>query len=124
MVEGPGCKIKGEKIKSKLMKQAVKAVSGNAVDREIKPKKGLVTSQFDVLIGRPLTGVQTLGKELFMYFGDVCLRVHFLMAGSFRVNGQALDKDFGKLTETPSLQVNFSTDVLTFYKSAAQIRNV
>lgn len=33
MVEGPGCKIKGEKIKSKLMKQAVKAVSGNAVDR-------------------------------------------------------------------------------------------
>ncbi|XP_052681749.1 endonuclease 8-like 3 [Crassostrea angulata] len=122
MVEGPGCKIKGEKIKSKLMKQAVKAVSGNAVDREIKPKKGQVTSQFDVLIGRRLTGVQTLGKELFMYFGDVCLRVHFLMAGSFRVNGQALDKDYGKLTETPSLQVNFSTDVLTFYKSAAQIR--
>lgn len=44
------------------------------------------------------------------------------MAGSFRVNGQALDKDYGKLTETPSLQVNFSADVLTFYKSAAQIR--
>lgn len=122
MVEGPGCKIKGEKIKAKLMRQTVKSVSGNAVDRDIKPKKGLVTSQFDTLIGRTLTGVQTLGKELFMYFGDVCLRIHFLMAGSFRVNGQALDKDYGKLTETPSLQVNFSADILTFYKSAAQVR--
>ncbi|XP_061179751.1 endonuclease 8-like 3 [Saccostrea echinata] len=122
MVEGPGCKLKGEKIKSKLMNQAVKSVSGNAVDREKKPKKGITVSQFDVLIGKTLTKVQTLGKELFMYFGDICLRVHFLMAGSFRVNGQALDKDYGKLTETPSLQVDFSTDVLTFYKSAVQIR--
>ena len=33
MVEGPGCKIKGEKIKSKLINQTVKTVSGNAVDR-------------------------------------------------------------------------------------------
>ena len=33
MVEGPGCKIKGEKIKSKLINQIVKTVSGNAVDR-------------------------------------------------------------------------------------------
>nr|XP_022309457.1 endonuclease 8-like 3 isoform X2 [Crassostrea virginica] len=123
MVEGPGCKIKGEKIKSKLINQTVKTVSGNAVDREIKPKKGVTVSQFDVLTGRTLTEVLTLGKELFMFFGDVCLRVHFLMAGSFRVNGQALDKDYGKLTETPSLQVNFNADVLTFYKSAAQIRD-
>ncbi|XP_062582985.1 endonuclease 8-like 3 [Saccostrea cucullata] len=122
MVEGPGCKLKGEKIKSKLMNQTVKSVSGNAVEREKKPKKGKTDSQFDVLIGKTLTKVQTLGKELFMYFGDICLRVHFLMAGSFRVNGQALDKDYGKLTETPSLQVDFSTDVLTFYKSAVQIR--
>ncbi|XP_022309457.2 endonuclease 8-like 3 isoform X3 [Crassostrea virginica] len=123
MVEGPGCKIKGEKIKSKLINQIVKTVSGNAVDREIKPKKGVTVSQFDVLTGRTLMEVLTLGKELFMFFGDVCLRVHFLMAGSFRVNGQALDKDYGKLTETPSLQVNFNADVLTFYKSAAQIRD-
>ncbi|XP_056008220.1 endonuclease 8-like 3 isoform X2 [Ostrea edulis] len=122
MVEGPGCKIKGEKIKSKLLNQTVKTVSGNAVNREKKPKKGITSSQFDVVVGRSLTSVQSLGKELFMYFGDVCLRIHFLMAGSFRVNGQALDKDYGKLTETPSLKVEFSKDVLTFYKSAVQIR--
>ena len=33
MVEGPGCKIKGEKIRAKLKGQRVKAVCGNAVKR-------------------------------------------------------------------------------------------
>ena len=33
MVEGPVCKIKGEKIKAKVINQIVKTVSGNAVDR-------------------------------------------------------------------------------------------
>jgi len=33
MVEGPGCKLKGEKIKGKLIGQNVKQVSGNAVNR-------------------------------------------------------------------------------------------
>ncbi|KAK3100377.1 hypothetical protein FSP39_019030 [Pinctada imbricata] len=123
MVEGPGCKIKGEKIRAKLKGQAVKKVSGNAVSKEIKPSKGIDTSQFEVLIGRKLDEVQTLGKELFMYFGDLCLRVHFLMAGSFRVNDQQLDNDYGKLTETPSLEITMTTDVLKFYKSAVDVRS-
>lgn len=33
MVEGPGCKIKGEKIRGKLLKQKAITVAGNAVDR-------------------------------------------------------------------------------------------
>jgi hypothetical protein len=32
------------------------------------------SSPFHQLIGKSLDGVQTLGKELFMYFGDLCLR--------------------------------------------------
>ena len=33
MVEGPGCKLKGIKIKAKLKGQSVHAVKGNAVDK-------------------------------------------------------------------------------------------
>jgi len=33
MVEGPGCKLKGIKIKAKLKNQRVKGVKGNAVDK-------------------------------------------------------------------------------------------
>jgi hypothetical protein len=35
MVEGPGCKVKGEKIKGKLKGKIVKGVSGNAVDKVV-----------------------------------------------------------------------------------------
>ena len=33
MVEGPGCKLKGIKIKAKLKGQSVHSVRGNAVDK-------------------------------------------------------------------------------------------
>ncbi|KAJ8297911.1 hypothetical protein KUTeg_024442, partial [Tegillarca granosa] len=123
MVEGPGCKIKGEKIKGRLIGRVVKAVSGNAVDREIKPSKGIDVSQFHQLVGLKLDDVQTLGKELFMYFGEICLRVHFLMAGSFTVNGQKLDKDFGGNAETASLELQMGPDKLSFMKSSVLIRS-
>ncbi|XP_060064854.1 endonuclease 8-like 3 [Ylistrum balloti] len=123
MVEGPGCKIKGEKIKGKLHGQTVKSVHGAAVDRETKHHKGATTSQFDKLINRKLDGVLTLGKELFMFFGEMCLRVHFLMAGSFLINDKKHDHESGSTSEPPSFEVEFSTDKLAFYKSAADIRS-
>ncbi|XP_063415574.1 endonuclease 8-like 3 [Mytilus trossulus] len=123
MVEGPGCKIKGEKIKGKLKGKIVKSVHGNAVDKEIKPTKGITTSQFHQLIGRRLDEVQTVGKELFMYFGEICLRVHFLMAGSFLVNNKKLDHDHGGTAETASLEIQLSEDKLSFYKSGVNIRS-
>ncbi|PVD34610.1 hypothetical protein C0Q70_05886 [Pomacea canaliculata] len=127
MVEGPGCKIKGEKIRGKLLKQKAITVAGNAVDREKKVNKKQAIDKWDVtsfhrLIGQNLHEVLTLGKELFMFFGDSCLRVHFLMAGSFRVNGNVLDKDGGKVAAQPSLEIQFSTDHLSFYKCAVEIR--
>ena len=44
------------------------------------------------------------------------------MAGSFRVNGQQLDKDFSKMAETASFELDMDGDKLVFYKSAAEVR--
>ena len=45
------------------------------------------------------------------------------MAGSFHVNGQQADKDGGrKIPATASLEIQFSKDLLTFYKCAVEIR--
>ncbi|KAL8598710.1 hypothetical protein ACOMHN_033274 [Nucella lapillus] len=141
MVEGPGCKLKGEKIRAKVLSQVVKAVCGNAVDREQKSLKKqkreggeesepgisggrqLSQASFHRLLGQKLDEVLTLGKELFMFFGDACLRIHFLMAGSFRVNDVQVDTDGGKkIPASASLEIHFSKDKLTFYKCAAEIR--
>ena len=43
--------------------------------QETKKKNSEGVSTFHQLIGRELDDVQTLGKELFMYFGDLCLRL-------------------------------------------------
>ena len=42
--------------------------------QQTKRKQSEGLSTFHQLIGRELDDVQTLGKELFMYFGDLCLR--------------------------------------------------
>jgi len=82
MVEGPGCKLKGEKMRGKVVGQKVVQVSGNAVDK--RPKKA-GDSPFLALVGQQVLDVRTLGKELFiMLSGGFCLRVHFLMAGFVR----------------------------------------
>jgi hypothetical protein len=84
MVEGPGCKLKGEKMRGKLVGQKVVSVSGNAVE---KRPKGAPVSPFQGLLQRQVEDVRTLGKELFLVFsGGLCLRVHFLMDGFVRYN--------------------------------------
>ena len=37
MVEGPGCKVKGEKLHPRIKGQTVKGVAGNAVERVCSP---------------------------------------------------------------------------------------
>jgi formamidopyrimidine-DNA glycosylase len=87
MVEGPGCKLKGEKMRGKVLGQKVVHVSGNAVDK--RPKKA-GDSPLLALVGQQVVDVRTLGKELFILLsGGSCLRVHFLMAGFVRYNGLA-----------------------------------
>ncbi|XP_052271922.1 endonuclease 8-like 3 [Dreissena polymorpha] len=79
-------------------------------------------SPFHQLIGRSLDDLQTLGKELFMHFGDFCLRIHFLMSGQSFNNNQQVDSETGGKTETPTLELLMYGDLLTFRNSAAEIR--
>ncbi|XP_048244019.1 endonuclease 8-like 3 [Haliotis rufescens] len=123
MVEGPGCTLNGEKIRGRLVGKTVRSVSGSAVNRDVKKQKREDhMTKYDELIGRKLEEVLTLGKELFLFFGDLCLRIHFLMAGSIRVNNVQLDKDYSKVTTTASLELDMEGDALAFYKSTADIR--
>ncbi|XP_064637324.1 endonuclease 8-like 3 [Lineus longissimus] len=122
MVEGPGCKLKGEKMKGRLKGKVVKRVSGNVVEKENKVKKNPdVMNRYSEFIGRKLDDVQTLGKELFMYFGDKCFRVHFLMDGSFRVNNQVLDNDPSN-TNSEAMLLEIGEDKVAFYKCSVDIR--
>lgn len=101
MVEGPGCTLNGEKIRSKVEKgQKVTDVRGTLTKPPVvcfifsyAAKHGSVTcyglflfttfcfqeseskgKAFRSLCGCQYTGVETVGKELFMYFGSRALR--------------------------------------------------
>jgi formamidopyrimidine-DNA glycosylase len=88
MVEGPGCKLKGEKMRTITVGQKVVRVGGNALDK--RPKSAPALTPFHALLQRHIVDVRTLGKELFVVFdGGACLRVHFLMAGFVRYNDKA-----------------------------------
>ncbi|XP_042876877.1 endonuclease 8-like 3 [Penaeus japonicus] len=122
MVEGPGCKLKGEKLKKRVKGQIVKNISGNAIEKRSKAARE-AGSPFDVLIGMKLTDVKTLGKELFAIFeNDACLRVHFLMAGSTRYNNEPREFGDGK-SETPRLKLSMTRDEVGFYDSAVEMRS-
>ncbi|KAL5012992.1 hypothetical protein ScPMuIL_011543 [Solemya velum] len=84
-----------------------------------------VPSKFQQLKGRTLYNVQTLGKELFLYFGDICLRVHFLMNGSIRISDQTHfeHKASDKASKALSLEIQFSEGVLQIYESSVDVRS-
>ncbi|XP_063610366.1 endonuclease 8-like 3 isoform X1 [Penaeus indicus] len=122
MVEGPGCKLKGEKLKKRAKGQIVKKISGNVIEKRNKAERE-AGSPFDVLVGMKLTDVKTLGKELFAIFeNDACLRVHFLMAGSTRYNNEPKEFGDGK-SETPRLKLFMTRDEVGFYDSAVEMRS-
>ncbi|CAG04636.1 unnamed protein product, partial [Tetraodon nigroviridis] len=132
MVEGPGCALNGEKIRSKVQKgQEVIDVRGTLT----KSKHGAVTCYFgsnltglclqksDVyrtFCGYQYTGVDTLGKELFMYFGSRALRVHFGMNGSMRIN-PAERKD--RSSSMPVLEIHLTNDIVCFFDSTVEARS-
>ncbi|XP_075904162.1 endonuclease 8-like 3 isoform X2 [Nelusetta ayraudi] len=66
--------------------------------------------------GCQYTGVDTLGKELFMYFGPRALRVHFGMNGSMRINPAE------RSGSAPALEVHLTNDVVCFYDSTVESR--
>ncbi|KAI4872404.1 hypothetical protein NFI96_009979 [Prochilodus magdalenae] len=85
---------------------------------------------FHCITGCPYTGVQTLGKELFMYFGSRALRrvliplpfkepLHFGMNGSMRINpAERRDSKGGP----PTLIIQLSKDTVCFFDSTVEIR--
>ncbi|KAG7224884.1 hypothetical protein INR49_014948 [Caranx melampygus] len=112
MVEGPGCTLNGEKIRSRVQKgQKLKEIRGS-----------LTTSTNNVFIGLhggAYTGVQTLGKELFMYFGLKALRVHFGMNGSMRINPAERKDRTGSI---PVLEIHLTNDIVCFFDSTVEMR--
>ncbi|XP_053487993.1 endonuclease 8-like 3 isoform X2 [Ictalurus furcatus] len=117
MVEGPGCTLHGEKIRSRVKKgQRVLQIRGNAVKNH---GGGAPGDRFQCFGGCEYTGVQTLGKELFVYFGGRALRLHFGMDGSMRINTAERNDSRGN---PPTLIISLTEDTLTFYNTTAEIR--
>lgn len=116
MVEGPGCTLNGEKIRARVRKgQTVKAIKGSLTASKTKTEDG----PFCRLHGAQYSGTETLGKELFMYFGLKALRVHFGMNGSMRINPSVLREKNGQI---PALEVHLTNDTVCFFDSTVEIR--
>ncbi|XP_061541495.1 endonuclease 8-like 3 [Phycodurus eques] len=115
MVEGPGCTLNGEKIRSKVQKgQRVKEMRGSVLTTE-------GNNVIQRLKGCQYTDVDTLGKELFLYFGPKALRVHFGMNGSMRINS-AERKHGGGGCSVPVLEIHLTTDTVCFFDSTVEMR--
>ncbi|MBZ3880653.1 Endonuclease 8-like 3 [Sciurus carolinensis] len=141
MVEGPGCTLNGEKIRARVLPgQTVIDVRGSALQNLQSPAllqavSGLqVSSQAAALNnnkesrqnflqqfnGYIYSGVETLGKELFMYFGPKALRIHFGMKGSIMINPL---KHKSKNGVSPVFEVQLTKDLICFFDSSVELRN-
>ncbi|XP_027455326.1 endonuclease 8-like 3 [Zalophus californianus] len=141
MVEGPGCTLNGEKIRTRVRPgQAVTDVRGSALQSlggQVLPHAAslaVVSSQAAALNnnkdsspnslrlfnGYVYSGVQTLGKELFMYFGPKALRIHFGMKGSIMINPLHHKNKNGV---SPVFEVQLIKDLICFFDSSVELRN-
>uniref|UniRef100_A0A8C3VSN0 Endonuclease 8-like 3 n=1 Tax=Catagonus wagneri TaxID=51154 RepID=A0A8C3VSN0_9CETA len=141
MVEGPGCTLNGEKIRARVrLGQAVTDVRVRALQNPGGPglpraaSVTVVHSQATALSsnkfcnknslrlfnGRVYSGVETLGKELFMYFGPKALRIHFGMKGSLVINPL---ESKNKRGVSPVFEVQLTKDLICFFDSSVEIRN-
>ncbi|XP_059100500.1 endonuclease 8-like 3 [Peromyscus eremicus] len=140
MVEGPGCTLNGEKIRARVLPgQAVTGVQGQALQSLVGPALPPAASLAEVssqaatmntkdpgwqflrlFNGYVYSGVETLGKELFMYFGPIALRIHFGMKGSILINPRESENRDG---DSPSLQVQLTSDLIYFFDSSVELRN-
>ena len=124
MVEGPGCKLKGEKLKTAAVGQKVLGVRGNVIDNRPKWATDKQTD-FHQFVGKEVTDVKTLGKELFLIFDfELCLRIHFLMDGSVSYNNQLGGFERrNKVPPTPRLELTLSRDIVGFYSCSVERRD-
>ncbi|XP_036620517.1 endonuclease 8-like 3 [Trichosurus vulpecula] len=142
MVEGPGCALNAEKIRARVHPgQAVTGVRGSALQppgapwppaacpgaQASSPWTAPMNSNKDscwnfpgLLNGCVYSGVETLGKELFMYFGLKALRIHFGMNGAVLINPL---KSKDQTRTPPVLEVKLTKDLICFYDSTVEFRN-
>ncbi|XP_054846373.1 endonuclease 8-like 3 [Eublepharis macularius] len=134
MVEGPGCTRNGERLRARVAPgQVVKSVRGTALSPR-RPGAAAVASSAHSAIGNKVScqdflsvlngcvyaGVKTLGKELFMYFGELALRIHFGMNGSLCINSDASQNRSG----TPAvLEIQLTADLVYFCDTAVELSN-
>ncbi|NXA29770.1 NEIL3 Endonuclease, partial [Ibidorhyncha struthersii] len=78
------------------------------------------TSGHDFLVGHVYRGVETLGKELFMYFDQKALRIHFGMNGSMHINPDGSKDRNGAL---PVLEIQLTEDTVCFFEVTVEYRN-
>ncbi|NXT33915.1 NEIL3 Endonuclease, partial [Pelecanoides urinatrix] len=78
------------------------------------------TSGHDFLVGHVYRGAETLGKELFMYFDQKALRIHFGMNGSMCINPDASKDRNGAL---PVLEIQLTEDTVCFFEVTVEYRN-
>nr|XP_020008740.1 endonuclease 8-like 3 isoform X2 [Castor canadensis] len=138
MVEGPGCTLNGEKIRARVPPgQAMVSMRGSALQSLALPHTASVAqvsiqtaalnnnkdSSWNVLRlfhGYVYSGVETLGKELFMYFGPKALRIHFGMKGSIMIN----PLDYKNKNEvSPVFEVQLTKDLICFFDSSIELRD-
>jgi len=133
MVEGPGNKLKGEKMKATVVGQVVKSVEGPLA--EAGNKKSVDLQKF---LERRIVDVKTLGKELFLIFDqEICLRIHFLMSGFVRYNLKSSDPDESQhagakinnadtddrgLPQGLQLELRCSKDLVSLHQCSVEIR--
>ncbi|XP_051820222.1 endonuclease 8-like 3 [Antechinus flavipes] len=142
MVEGPGCVLNAEKIRARVRPgQAVTSVRGSAIQPPGPPRSPAafpgasasspwitpMNSEKDscwyfpeLLNGCVYNGVETLGKELFMFFGLKALRIHFGMNGSVLINPP---KSKDQARAPPAFEVLLTKDLICFYDSTVELRN-
>ncbi|XP_063878803.1 endonuclease 8-like 3 isoform X2 [Scylla paramamosain] len=121
MVEGPGCKLNGEKLRKRVTGQKVVGLAGTSLQKS-RIKNPDEAMAYDSFVGKRVTDVKTLGKELFVFVeGEFCLRVHFLMNGSLRFNIESMQPDTKK--KEPVLKLILSTDCVYFYDISLEIRS-
>ncbi|XP_027693159.1 endonuclease 8-like 3 isoform X2 [Vombatus ursinus] len=142
MVEGPGCTLNAEKIRARVRPgQAVTGVRGSALQPPgapwppaacpgapasspwIAPTNSNKDSCWNfpgLLNGCVYSGVETLGKELFMYFGLKALRIHFGMNGAVLINPL---RSKGHTRASPVFEVQLTKDLICFYDSSVEFRN-
>uniref|UniRef100_A0A8C6ZQ27 Endonuclease 8-like 3 n=1 Tax=Nothoprocta perdicaria TaxID=30464 RepID=A0A8C6ZQ27_NOTPE len=120
MVEGPGCALYAERLRARVRQgQAVRSARGSA-----SPAAAAVGSTVrgcaSFLTGCVYRGVETLGKELFMYFGQTALRVHFGMNGSMCINR---DDSKDRNGAPPVLEIQLTEDTVCFFEATVEYRN-